>query len=278
MRTIIARNIHQALAESCYQLDSFGVDQPDGGKILPIPTSTTILKPLERVPFYGVLDPFDMLLSSAYRLAYARFPNVVSGAANLKTDPSAMVTLYPANDSDTIASICVHVDADGSLQLMASGSSSDVIEAADLVYLSMVLEFMSSASRREVGAIWSISMAPRCTGADLGDLRVIASEAPQPPDTFHDPYSLDTAHATIPLVSIPSNRWMREASQFYGGAYDDVSYVDPFIQNVLAPAYRAYALYREGAPESQVQRAIGEIASQDWMIACLQYVSQKATA
>mgnify|MGYP003631191212 CR=1 FL=1 len=276
MRTIIARNAHQALAESCYQLDTFGVTDADGGKVMPIPTTTTILAPLERVPSYADLDPFALLMNAAEELAEGRFPHVVDGAKALKANPDTRVTL--TNEGcDSIGSILVQVDMDGKVMMLASSANTTVMaDPADLVYLSMVLELMASVSGREAGCLWSTNMRPH---SNPNDARVhrIAQFAPQPPAQFEDPYSLGKVTNTIPLLSIPVNRYMRELVQFFGGAYDTVDYIDPFIQHVLAPAHRANRLYHGDAAVPVVQRAIGEIAAQDWMQACQHWVTSTTT-
>ena len=141
----------------------------------------------------------------------------------------------------------------------------------------MVLEVMSHVSGFRTGAMWVTTACPRYGKIDEPDVLEIAKHAPMPPKQYDDPYSSERVRATVPLMSIPAGRWMRELRQFFDGAFDSVEYVDPFIQNVLAPAHRAYGLHLEGAPLPQVQRAIGEIASQDWMVACLLYTTSKCT-
>jgi len=271
MRTILARNAHQALAESCFQLDSFGATNSDGGKTLPIPTNTTILMPLERVQLYGVMFPLPALITACSDLADERLRNVSHGAKALEKDSSVQVTLHPSDPCDDIGVAYVRVDMDGKVQMMACCPRTNVIEeASDIVYLSMVMEYVATVCKREVGALWITSMSPQCSSAQLDVVKELAKYAPQPPNQFDDPYSLGVIKNTIPLMSIPSGRWDRELKQFFSNeTFDAVDYVDPFIQNVLAPAHRAHKLLVEQAPIAQVQRAIGEIASQDWMQACL---------
>tara|TARA_R110002167_G_scaffold143958_2_gene333647 strand:- start:7051 stop:7926 length:876 start_codon:yes stop_codon:yes gene_type:complete len=279
MRTIIARNAHQAMAESCFQLDSFGVTDEDGGKVLPIPTASTIVAPLERVALYPALEPFDALLGGARDLAEKRHDHVGFCAEALKKDPSTRVTLRPTGECDSIGVIYIQVDLDGKVMLMACSSITDVVlEYADLVYLSMVLEYVATTCRREPGALWHTSMRPSAREPMLGIVAAIGKHAPQPPNPFVDPYSAGTLTNTIPLLSIPRGRFDRELVQFFSNdTYDSVDYIDPFIQHVLAPAHRAYRLYLEDAAVPVVQRAIGEISAQDWMQACLLWVKTTTT-
>ena len=274
MRTIIARNAHQALAESCFQLHHFGVTDEGGGKVLPIPTSTLITNTNERVAFYSGLNPFDALLGAARNIAEVRTECMVGAGKALKSRPDARVTMT-GEQCDPLGVIFAQVDLDGKLQLMGCSSETNVLhEADDLVYLSMVQAYIAHASGREAGVLWHTSMSPSCDVRQLDLLSEVAGHAPQPPAQFEDPYSTGSMTDTIPLLSIPAGRWFRELVQFFvSEAYDSVEYVDPFIQHVLAPAHRARRLHEEGAPLASVQRAIGEIAAQDWMQACLQYVN-----
>tara|TARA_R110000796_G_scaffold41179_1_gene101906 strand:+ start:7135 stop:7977 length:843 start_codon:yes stop_codon:yes gene_type:complete len=269
MRTIIARNSHQALAESCYQLTNFGVLNADGGKVLPIPTTSTILRPLERVAFHPHLNQLEALLCAATDIAGDRLEHVIPACRALKSNPEVRVTLR-GTECDNIGAVFVNIDHDGKLAMMASVSHADLdLEYADQVYLSMLLEYMAASTKREVGVLWITSMVPHCRASMIETVRSIGADAPIPPAQYNDPYSAGTIRNTIPMVSIPSNRYDRELKQFFDGAFDSVEYVDPFIQHVLAPAHRVAALVKDGAPTATVQRAIGEIASQDWMQACL---------
>jgi hypothetical protein len=276
MRTIIVRNAHQALAESCFQLDKFGTSNSEGGKTLPIPSTTTILVPLERVALYAQLQPFDALLGSARDLAEGRLEHVATCAKHLKAKPDTRVTLRPTGECDNIGAVYVQVDMDGKVAMMACCSHTDVIlESADMVYLSMVLEYIATTCKREAGALWITSMSPYFREPMAATVAAIASHAPQPPAQYEDPYSSDVIQNTMPLMSIPAGRWDRELKQFFNDdTYDSVEYIDPFIQHVLAPAHRAYRLFLEDAAIPVVQRAIGEISAQDWMQACLLFSQQ----
>tara|TARA_R110002153_G_scaffold233219_1_gene386608 strand:- start:35 stop:883 length:849 start_codon:yes stop_codon:yes gene_type:complete len=274
MRTIIARNAHQALAESAFQLHHFGATDECGGKVLPIPTSTLITNSSERVAFYAGLNPFNALLTAARNMAEVRTEHVVDAGKALKNRPDARVTMT-GEQCDPLGVIYAQVDLDGKIQVMGCSSETNVIhEADDLVYLSMVQAYIARASGREPGVLWHTSMSPSCEVSQLDLLSDVADQAPTPPAQFNDPYSSGTVTDTIPLLSIPAGRWFRELVQFFvSERYDSVDYVDPFIQHVLAPAHRAEQLYLESAPLDAVQRAIGEIAAQDWMQACLQWVN-----
>tara|TARA_R110000737_G_scaffold47134_7_gene67095 strand:+ start:10879 stop:11718 length:840 start_codon:yes stop_codon:yes gene_type:complete len=270
MRTIIARNTHQALAESCFQLNSFGADEPDGGKVLPIPSTTLITNSSERVASYGGLDPFQALLDGAQRLSEVRNLKVAGG--ELKARPDARITLY-GDARENIAAVFAHVDLDGKVQLMACSNESNVLEQSDdLVFLSMLQGYLAHACGRELGVLWHTSMSPTADANQLEILSSLAAHAPQPPNQFDDPYSSGSISDTIPLLSIPAGRWHRELVQFFE-VFDSVEYVDPFIQHVLAPTHRAKRLYDDAAPLATVQRAVGEIAAQDWMQACLAWVN-----
>jgi len=272
MRVIIARNAHQALTESCYQLEHFGQADDNGGKVLPIPTTSTILNPQERVALYEGLDPFDALLGGAQDMAEHRLRHVSHCAAALKRDPATQVTLR-GGDCESLGAVYVQVDMDGKVMLMATRHSSEVtLDPRDMVYLSFVMEYIAITTKRPVGALWITTMRPTCWVDRLPIVQAIAKHAPEPPAQFDDPYSSEAITNTVPFMSIPRGRFDRELIQFFS-AFDTVEYIDPFIQNVLAPAHRAHTLHTSGAPLAQVQRAIGEIAAQDWMQACLLYVN-----
>ncbi len=74
MRTIVVRNVHQALPEGCWQLKEFGVldDSRNGPvKVLPVPLTTIYLRPEERVMFHPERDanPFFHFFESLWMLA-----------------------------------------------------------------------------------------------------------------------------------------------------------------------------------------------------------------
>jgi hypothetical protein len=73
MRTIVVRNVHQALPEGCYQLLNFGVETTSRNgpvKVMPIPMTTCYIKPTERVLFHPERDanPFFHLFESLWML------------------------------------------------------------------------------------------------------------------------------------------------------------------------------------------------------------------
>tara|TARA_R110002153_G_scaffold116529_1_gene260208 strand:+ start:40 stop:882 length:843 start_codon:yes stop_codon:yes gene_type:complete len=272
MRTIIARNFHQAIAESCYQLEHFGTTSSEGGKVLPIPSTTLVTNPNERVAFYSGLDPFEALLGGAQGIAEGRLEYLEHSGRALKSRSDALITLH-GSGCDSINTVFAQVDLDGKVQLMACSSETNVLkQAEDFVFLSMVQSYLAHATGREPGVLWHTSMSPVVDPHQLELLSDVSGHAPEPPAQFEDPYSTGSMTDTIPLLSIPAGRWFRELVQFFG-AFDAVEYIDPFIQHVLAPAHRARRLHEEHAPLASVQRAIGEIAAQDWMQACLQYVN-----
>ncbi len=74
MRTIIVRNVHQALPEGAYQLKEYGVksDSRNGPVVvLPIPLTTVYMRPKERVLLHPERDanPFFHLMESLWMLA-----------------------------------------------------------------------------------------------------------------------------------------------------------------------------------------------------------------
>jgi hypothetical protein len=74
MRTIVVRNVHQALPEGAYQLGKFGVkrDSRNGPvMVMPIPLTTVYMRPTERVLFHAERDanPFFHLFESIWMLA-----------------------------------------------------------------------------------------------------------------------------------------------------------------------------------------------------------------
>lgn len=74
MRTIPARNVHQALVEGAFQLKEYGVRRESRNGpvvVLPIPLTTIYFKPEERVLFHPERDanPFFHLLEALWMLA-----------------------------------------------------------------------------------------------------------------------------------------------------------------------------------------------------------------
>jgi len=73
MRTIVVRNVHQALPEGCFQLLNFGVETASRNgpvKVLPVPLTTAYMRPTERVIFHPERDanPFFHLFESLWML------------------------------------------------------------------------------------------------------------------------------------------------------------------------------------------------------------------
>tara|TARA_R110002153_G_scaffold132597_2_gene281646 strand:- start:15489 stop:16517 length:1029 start_codon:yes stop_codon:yes gene_type:complete len=73
MRTIVVRNVHQALTEGAYQLQTFGQETTSRNgpvKMLPVPLTTCYLRPTERVLFHPERDanPFFHLFESLWML------------------------------------------------------------------------------------------------------------------------------------------------------------------------------------------------------------------
>jgi len=73
MRTIVIRNVHQALAEGAYQLLNFGVEASSRNgpvKVMPVPLTTAYLRPQERVLFHPERDanPFFHLFEALWML------------------------------------------------------------------------------------------------------------------------------------------------------------------------------------------------------------------
>ena len=74
MRVIPVRNVHQALPEGCYQLETFGHETTSRNgpvKVMPIPMTTLYMRPTERVLFHPERDanPFFHLFESLWMLA-----------------------------------------------------------------------------------------------------------------------------------------------------------------------------------------------------------------
>ena len=74
MRTIVIRNVHQALPEGAYQLLTFGVETESRNgpvKVMPVPLTTVYMRPTERVLFHPERDanPFFHLFESLWMLA-----------------------------------------------------------------------------------------------------------------------------------------------------------------------------------------------------------------
>lgn len=74
MRTIVIRNVHQALVEGAYQLREFGQESPSRNgpvKVLPVPLTTVYMRPTERVLFHPERDanPFFHLFEALWMLA-----------------------------------------------------------------------------------------------------------------------------------------------------------------------------------------------------------------
>lgn len=73
MKTIVVRNVHQALPEGAYQLLNFGVETESRNgpvKVLPTPLTTVYMRPTERVLFHPERDanPFFHFFESLWML------------------------------------------------------------------------------------------------------------------------------------------------------------------------------------------------------------------
>lgn len=265
MKSLITRNPHQAFGPLCGVLAEFGAD--DGPALVtPVPISVMFASPLERVVRSKDLSPMATLLSAANDLV-DQFPHMIHGARTLKEKPDTRVHLIAEGCYDTGHAI-IQRNSAGKLDMIATGARVS-IHAAPRTWalLSMVLEYVSNVSGLPCGALWHVMGIVECGRDDLGLMRDRATDSPA------DAYEAGTTRATIPMMSLPANRWMRELEQFTEQG-DAVAYLDPFIQNVLVPMHRAQRQLMDQAPMAQIQRTIGEVASQDWMTAALDYTTE----
>lgn len=103
MRTIIVRNVHQALVEGAYQLSKFGqkTDSRNGPvMVLPVPLTTVYMRPTERVLFHPERDanPFFHFFESLWMLSgrndveFVSFFN--SGMVNYSDDGKTFNAAY----------------------------------------------------------------------------------------------------------------------------------------------------------------------------------------
>ncbi len=265
MKSLITRNPHQAFGPLCGILAEFGAD--DGPTLVtPVPVSVMFACPLERVVRSSGVSPLAVLLSAAHDLV-EQFPHMVHGARTLKEKPDTRVHLIAEGCYDTGHAI-IQRNSAGKLDMIATGARVSIHQAPRTwALLSMVLEYVSAVSGIPCGAVWHVMGIVECGRDDLGLMRDRAAGSPA------DGYEAGTVRATTPLMSLPPNRWLRELTQFTAQG-SDVSYSDPFIEHVLAPMHRAHNQLMDSAPVSQIQRTIGEVASQDWMTAALDYTTE----
>jgi len=94
VRTIIVRNVHQALPEGAYQLGEFGRQSPSRNgpvMVLPVPLTTVYFRPTERVLFHPERDanPFFHFFESLWMLAGrddVEFPSFFNSKIHLYSD------------------------------------------------------------------------------------------------------------------------------------------------------------------------------------------------
>ena len=331
MRTIIVRNVHQALPEGAYQLQKYGVEAVSRNglvKVLPVPLTTLYLRPTERVMFHPERDanPFFHLFEGLWMLggrndvefplffnskfnAYSDDGKTFNAAyghrwrnhfgrdqlkliiAALDKDPSCrrqVLGMWDARHDLGLQSKDVpcntqayfQIDMDGKLQMMVTNRSNDLIwgaYGANAVHFSMLLEYMALSLGREVGSYYQTSFNTHFYTETHGELVAkLADKAPMPPEQYTCPYSEGRVRNTVPLMSIPRGRWDRELETFLK-MQEGSSYVDPFFQHVAVPLYQAYKAFKSNAPDrfDQALRFVGQCGSQDWMIACSEWLQRR---
>lgn len=280
MRTIIARNAHQSLPETAYQMQKFS----EKGR-LPIPLSTVCIKPNERVIFHPELDanPFLMFFTGLLSLTWDigdsirdlfTYEENLSGYYIDGVDLSTAVNDIPAT-LDCMESVNYHffhigIDVDGKLEMLVSSAERNISSMQDVTVFSFVQEYLASSVGREVGLMYHTALKPLY----LGGLGELASKAPEPPEPYTDPYSEGKVTNTIPLMSTPKEQWDEELEMFAKG--DQVlMYKDPFFSKVAVPLLDAYRKFKGGDAPGALQ-STSECAAQDWMMACREWLERRS--
>lgn len=281
MRTVVVRNLHQALIEEAYQLVHFGVGE-GSHRTLPVPLTTLVIQPTERVTFHSERDtnPFFNLFTSLWVLSGRddlsfldvfgiTYPptdpltrndirNVIQALGQDPTDKRQYLGLYDR--------IYVQVDLDGKIQVMATNRSYSLgCLEGNAVFLSMLQEYIATALHREVGLLYFVSFDVH---RDLSQIEELAKKSPYP-DPPTCPYTEGAVTPTVPLMSLPRGRWDRELDTF-AVQQEEGTYVDPFFLHVAVPLYSAYKAFRSTSATrfDEAHQFVGQCASQDWMLAC----------
>jgi len=199
-----------------------------GGR-MPIPMTTVYTNPTERVNLHGTENPFDLLIDSLYHLeTFDTF------------DPYHME------------------DVDGKIQGVIFENWPNPLSSKEFIPISMYLELHAAEEGKEVGLLYMIEGDPKEENAELIEKLAKCVEE-------EDPYSKGILSNTIPLVSLPVNRWKRELDSFISG--NNGPFIDPFFEHVAKPIREAQSYLATGDLNGAMKCA-GDCASQDWMLAC----------
>lgn len=183
-----------------------------------------------------------------------------------------------ANTKDVPCNLqCVVQRGDrGELNMMVTNRSNDIVWGmlgANAVHFSVLLEYLAAAIGCDVGQMWQVSMNAHTYVGTHGEMvRKMADHAPMPPARRTDPYG-DQGLDYWPLVSLPSNRWLRELQTFMrAGA--TCAYDDPFFQTVAVPLLNAWEA-RKNKHKAEAYQHIAMCAAPDWQRAALEWCERR---
>lgn len=159
----------------------------------------------------------------------------------------------------------------GKLNMTVTNRSNDALWGAfgaNAVHFSIMQEVLAAMVGVQVGVYHqftnNLHVYTSVFGVDgLGALAVDAER--------HDYYSTDGV-AGLPVVAGDSNRWFVELAQFMRDPLNSEC-TEPFLLNLARPAYRAYMDRKQGVNNGM--EAVVQIQSEDWRIACHDWISRR---
>lgn len=245
MRSAILRNLHQGQTWMAAILAEHNTDQH------PLPVSLAYVEPGECADFRAE-DP-SMVLARSFDFLHDCRDELANVAGSLRSDPNEVV---PFDEPEGVDTLFFSLDMDGRLQLLAVSPTFDLARDSQVLYM-MIHEYVAALLRVEQGMLYHtiVKLTQSCSCADMVG------------DVASDPYTLNKATKTIPMMALPANRWRRELETCIvangRGKYDDL-----FIQNVVGPIFRytetELMTFEEGRAE------ISSIAAQDWRLAIME--------
>jgi hypothetical protein len=225
---------------------------------MPIPVSLAYTAPLESAAFHAE-DP-SMILARGFDFLHDCQDDLTNIAGSLRNHPEDVVTFDEPEGNDTLY---FSIDMDGRLQLLAVSPVWDLARNSQVLY-TMIHEYIAAHLKVEPGMMFHT----------IARLKQSVSCADMIGEVVTDPYTMNRATRTIPMVSIPINRWRRELETCIV-ASGRGTYMDPYIQNVVGPIFR----YTEGEllTFEEGRAEVSSIAAQDWRLAIMENECTQST-
>lgn len=296
MFTIAAQNIHQATPAiiAAVRDEAVRIGQ---GFILPVPLTTILFKPWQRVSLWKQLglNPFELFFEGLSAIAPQRMTSLEgfdtpyggflsdslqSIVARLK-DPRGVATL-PAPLDGSIRHGHFVRNVEGALDLFVASVDADLVLdvlGRDPVRFSFVQELVASAVGCPVGVLYLVATQLRISEGDEG-LFLLPDEEVQPDPWLTDEGTEIPEEYRMPMLSLPLGRWTRELSSLLARGPDGPDGTDPWLEGLARPLTRSWRAFEAPAHDrvGSAQQALVGLAGADWAQAAWEWLDRQGKA